>query len=253
MGVTEIASAMRMNKTTVHRLLNAMAKFDFVEQNAETDRYRLGLRLYELGGRALQSRSLQQEAHRYLLEMSRRSRETVSLAVHTAGAVICLDRVQSPYTMISLGTAIGGRFPAHCTAVGKAVLAYLARDQVDAILRNNGMPRYTPSTLTLRADLESHLRQIRRRGYAVDQQELERGLNGVAAPVRTTENRAIAAVGMAGPTLRFRGSELREKIALVRETAEKLSRSLGYSRSNAGASERLTPARSRKERAASSV
>ena len=229
MGVTEIAAAMSLNKTTVYRLLNAMAKFDFVDQNTENERYRLGLKLHELGLKALESRTLQREAHRFLLEMSRRSRETVSLAVHSPGAVICLDRVKSPHTLISMGTEIGARFPAHCTAIGKVVLAYLTADEVDAILRNNGMPRLTPSTHTRLADLQSDLRRIRQRGYALDNQELERGLNGVAAPVRTAEDRVIAAVGIAGPTLRFRGRELREKIALVRETAEKLSLSLGRS------------------------
>jgi DNA-binding IclR family transcriptional regulator len=227
MGITELASAMKLNKTTVYRLLHAMAKFDFVEQNRENERYRLGLKLHELGLKALESRTLQREAHRFLLEMSRRSRETVSLAVHSPGGVICLDRVKSPETVIHLGTEIGGRFPAHCTAIGKAVLAYLPADEINAILRNNGMPRLTPHTLTRLADLRSHLRQVRQRGYALDNQELERGLNGVAAPVRTAQHRVIAAVGMAGPTLRFRGRELREKIALVRETAEKLSASLG--------------------------
>jgi IclR family KDG regulon transcriptional repressor len=229
MGVTEIASSMNLNKTTVYRLLNAMAKFDFVEQNTENERYRLGLKLHELGLKALESRTLQREAHRFLLEMSRRSRETVSLAVHSPGAVICLDRMKSPKTLISLGTEIGGRFPAHCTAIGKAVLAFLPDDEIDAILRSNGMPRFTPSTLTRPADLKADLRRIRQRGYSFDNQELERGLNGVAAPVRTTQDRVIAAVGIAGPTLRFRGRELREKIALVREIAGKLSASLGRS------------------------
>jgi len=227
MRVTEIASAMSLNKTTVYRLLNAMAKFGFVEQNSETERYRLGLKLHELGLKALESRTLQREAHRFLLEMSRRSRETVSLAVHSPGAIICLDRIKSPRTLISMGTEIGGRFPAHCTAIGKAVLAYLPADEVEVILRNNAMPRLTPSTLTRTAELKSDLRRIRQRGYALDNQELERGLNGVAAPVRTADDRVIAAVGIAGPTLRFRGRELSDKIALVRETAEKLSASLG--------------------------
>jgi IclR family transcriptional regulator, KDG regulon repressor len=232
MGVTEIASAMGLNKTTVYRLLNAMSKFELVEQNAENDRYRLGLKLHELGLRALESRTLQREAHRFLLRMSQRTHETVSLAVHTPGAVICLDRVNSQHTVISMGTEIGSRFPAHCTAVGKAVLAHLTGEEIDAVLRNNGLPRFTPFTLTRVADLRSNLRQIRERGYALDNQELERGLSGIAAPVRRTQDRVIAALGIAGPTLRFRGQELREKIALVRQTAEELSASLGHEATN---------------------
>jgi IclR family transcriptional regulator, KDG regulon repressor len=228
LGITDLASTMHLNKSTVYRLLNAMAKFEVVEQNPENERYRLGLKLHELGLKALESRTLQREAHRFLLEMSRRSHETVSLAVPSPGAVICLDRVNSPHTVISISTGVGARFPAHCTAVGKAVLAYLSGEQIDAILQNNGLRRFTPATLTRVVDLQENLRQIRERGYAIDNQELERGLSGVAAPVRTAQGRVIAALGMAGPTLRFRGRELRDKIALVKETAEQLSASLGH-------------------------
>jgi IclR family KDG regulon transcriptional repressor len=228
MGITDLASTMRLNKTTVYRLLSAMEKFALVEQNPDNERYRLGLRLHELGTRALESRTLQQEAHRFLLEMSHRSRETVSLAVPSPGAIICLDRVNSPHTIITTRTEVGARFPAHCTAVGKAVLAYLPEPDIDAILRNNGLPRFTPSTRVRVSDLKQNLRQIRERGYAIDDQELERGLSGVAAPVRTAKDRVIAGLGMAGPTLRFRGQELRDKVALVKELAAKLSASLGH-------------------------
>ncbi|MFZ3217147.1 MAG: IclR family transcriptional regulator [Candidatus Acidiferrales bacterium] len=227
LGVTQLASALNLDKATVHRLLNAMEKFGMIERNADNERYRLGLKLHELGTKAVESRTLQSEAHRFLLEMSRRSHETVSLAVPGAGGVICLDRVNSAHTMITLRTSVGAQFPAHCTAVGKAVLAFLPDQEIDAVLLRNGLPRFTPSTLTRPADLRENLRQIRQRGYALDNQELERGLSGVAAPVLLAENRVAAAVGIAGPTLRFRGKELAQKIALVREIAAKLSSSLG--------------------------
>lgn len=231
MGVTDLASTMSLNKTTVYRLLNAMERFELVEQNPDNERYRLGLRLHELGTRALESRTLQHEARRFLLEMSHRSHETVSLAVPSPGAIICLDRVNSPHTIITTRTEVGAGFPAHCTAVAKAVLAYLPESEIDAILRNNGLPRFTPSTLVRVQDLKQNLRQVREQGHATDNQELERGLSGVAAPVRTAKDRVIAGMGMAGPTLRFRGQELRDKIALVKEMAAKLSASLGH---NAG-------------------
>jgi IclR family transcriptional regulator, KDG regulon repressor len=228
MGITDLASTMSLNKTTVYRLLQAMQKFELVEQNPDNERYRLGLKLHELGLKALESRTLQREAHRFLLEMSRRSHETVSLAVPTPGAIICLDRVNSPHTVITTRTEVGARFPAHCTAVGKAVLAYLSQEEIAAIVRNNGLPQFTPSTLIRVADLHENLRQVREQGYAIDNQELERGLSGVAAPVRNSSDRVIAAVGIAGPTLRFRGQELRDKTALAREMAQKLSASLGH-------------------------
>jgi DNA-binding IclR family transcriptional regulator len=226
-GITQLASALSINKTTVHRLLNAMQKFELIERNPESERYRLGLRLHELGSRAVESRTLQSEAQPFLVELSVRSRESVSLAVPAAGGVVCLDRIDSTHSVITVRTVVGARFPAHCTAAGKAVLAHLPDAEIDAILAMNPLTRFTSSTLTRVSDLKKNLREIRRRGYALDEQELERGLSGVAVPVLSASGQLIAAVGIAGPTLRFRGKELAQQIALAREIALKVSASLG--------------------------
>ena len=227
LGVTQLASALGLNKTTVHRLLNAMKKFDLIEKSPEGDRYRLGLKLHELGTRAVESRSLRTEAHRFLLELSCASREMVSLAVPGPGGVLCLDRVDSRDSIATVRTPIGARFPAHCAAVAKAAVAYLPEEELDAILSIAGPTPYTPFTLTSLSEIKKNLRQVAERGYALDSQEFERGLSGVAAPVRSREGRVIAAVGMAGPTPRFRGKELAQKIALTKEIAARISASLG--------------------------
>jgi IclR family KDG regulon transcriptional repressor len=226
-GVTQLASELGLTKATVHRLLNAMERFELIERNAESERYRLGLKLHQLGNKAVESRSLRSEAHRLLLEMSRRSRESVSLAVPIAGGVICLDRLDSPQTIINVCTPVGAKFHPHCTAAGKAILAYMTEDEINEIVRRNGQRQYTQFTLTQLSDLKENLRLIRQRGYAVDHQELERGLSGVAAPVLSAHERVVAALGIAGPTLRFRGKELVEKVNLVTEIAARLAMGLG--------------------------
>jgi DNA-binding IclR family transcriptional regulator len=124
-----------LTKATVHRLLNTMERFDLIERNAESERYRLGLKLHQLGNRAVESRTLRTEAHRLLLEMSRRSRDTVSLAVPAPGGVICLGRINSSHTIIAVCTPVGALFLAHCTAAGKAILAYMPDEDVLEILR----------------------------------------------------------------------------------------------------------------------
>jgi len=227
LGVTQVAVALNMNKTTVHRLLNALARFDLIEKNPISERYRLGLRLHDLGTKAVESRTLRSEARPFLTEMSRRSKESVSLAVPGADGIICLDRVDFPHTIIAVRTTVGAKFPAHCTAIGKAALAYLPEENVDAILSGSELSRLTPSTLTRVSDLQKNLSQIRQRGYALDKQELERGLSGVAAPVLTREGQFLAAIGIAGPTPRFRGKELAQKISLAKEIAMRLSNHLG--------------------------
>ena len=226
-GITELASSLGLTKATVHRLLTTMERFDLIERNAESERYRLGLKLHQLGSRAVESRTLRTEAHRLLLEMSQRSRETVSLAMPAPGGVICLDRLDSPHTIITVCTPVGSMFPSHCTAAGKAILAYMADDEIEELVRRRGLRQFTPFTIRQMSALKENLQLIRRRGYAVDHQELERGLSGVAAPVLSAHERVVAAVGIAGPTLRFRGKELAEKVALVTEIGARLAMSLG--------------------------
>jgi len=226
-SITQLASALGINKSTVYRLLNAMQKFELIEQNPASERYRLGLKLHELGSRAVESRTLQNEARVHLLEMSRRSRESVSLAVPASGGVVCLDRIDSAHSIITVRTVVGARFPAHCTAAGKAVLAHLPESEMDLILARGPLTRFTPFTLTRVSELKQQLHEVRQRGYALDRQELERGLSGVAVPVLSPHGQLIAAVGIAGPTLRFRGKELAQKIAMVKETAANFSASLG--------------------------
>lgn len=226
-GVTQLASELGLTKATVHRLLNAMERFELIEKNSESERYRLGLRLYQLGNKAVESRTLRSEARRLLLEMSRRSRESVSLAVPTPGGVTCLDRLDSSHTIMNVCTPVGSMFPPHCTAAGKAILAYMTESEIGEIIKRNPLRPYTQFTITELSDLKENLRLIRQRGYSVDHQELERGLSGVAAPVLSAHERVIAAVGIAGPTLRFRGKELVQKVGLVTEIAARLAMALG--------------------------
>jgi len=226
-GVNELAAELGLSKATVHRLLHTLERFDLIERDAQGERCRLGLKLQQLGSRAVASRTLRTEAHRFLLEMSRRSRETVSLATPAPGGAICLDRLDSPRTVITVCTPVGSLFPAHSTAAGKAILAYLADSEIEQVVRRTGLRQYTPFTITQLPNLKENLRLIRQRGYAVDHQELERGLSGVAAPVFCSHERVIAAVGIAGRTQRFRGKELAEKVALVTEIAARLAMGLG--------------------------
>ena len=222
-GVTELATALHLDKATVHRLLNALRQFDLVEKIEKRNRYRLGLKLFELGNRALESRTLRGEARPFLDELSREMNETAVLAIYSVGAIICLDRVDGRHSTNLVGRMhIGARFAPHCTAIGKAFLAYLPEDEAASILAKCDFARYTPSTITSPADLKVHLRRIRKCGYSMQNQESERGLSAVAVPV-LGERRVIAAISLSRPTTRFRGKELLEKIAATKATAAGMS------------------------------
>lgn len=233
-SLTQLSSCLALNKSTVYRLLGAMQKFHLIEQNPLNQKYRLGLKFHELGARALHARSLQSEARPFLIELAQRSKETVSLAVPGAGGIICLDRIDSPSSILTVRTLIGERFPAHCTAAAKAILAWLPQREAYNILFRNGMKLYTPLTIGSLRKLKVALDLTRRQGYATDHEELEKGLSGIAAPILYKESRIIAALGMAGPTLRFVGPDLAAKIPLIKDFAARLSKILSRGPANFG-------------------
>ena len=234
MAISQISFDLALNKSTVYRLLVAMQKFHLIEQNPLNEKYRLGLRFHELGARSLHARSLQSEARPFLEELARRSNESVSLAVPGAGGVICLDRIDSPTSIITVRTLIGERFPAHCTAVGKAILAWLPEREAYNIIFRYGSRIYTPLTIQGLRDLKPVLDLTRIRGYATDHEELEKGLSGIAAPILYKGGRVVAALGMAGPTLRFVGPDLAKKIPLLLDFAARLSKALSRGPANFG-------------------
>lgn len=228
LGVTEIAQALKLNKSTTYRLLSAMEQFDFIDQDPGSEKYRLGLKLFELGNTAVQSRTLQSQAHPHLVAMSRCSNETVHLGIARDGDVIYLDKIESHNSLISIPSIVGRRLPAHCTGLGKVLLAYLPEPILLKTISARELQRRTEHTITDKRALMGHLRQIRQRGYALDNQEAERGLSCVAAPVEDSQARVVAAISIAGPTIRFRGKELAEKIEIVRKFARKISAELGH-------------------------
>jgi DNA-binding IclR family transcriptional regulator len=234
MAISQISFDLAINKSTVYRLLTAMQKFHLIEQNPLNEKYRLGLKFHELGSRSLHARSLQSEARPFLEELARRSNESVCLAVPGAGGIICLDRVDSPTSILTVRTVIGERFHAHCTAVGKVILAWLPEREAYNIIFRNGARMYTPLTIQGLRDLKPVIDLTRLRGYATEHEELEKGLSGVAAPVLYKGERIIAALGMAGPTLRFVGPDLEKKIPLVLDFAARISKAISRGPANFG-------------------
>jgi len=226
LSLTQLSSALALNKTTAYRLLAAMQKFHLIERNALNGKYRLGLKFHELGARSLHARSLQFDVRPFLVELARRSGESVTLAVPGAGGIVCLDRIDSPNSIITVRTLIGELFPAHCTAAAKAILAWLPQREAYNVIFRNGMKLYTPLTIPNLRKLKIVLDLTRRRGYANDHEELEKGLSGIAAPVLYKGGRVIASLGMAGPTLRFVGPDLEKKIPLLLDFAARISKHL---------------------------
>jgi DNA-binding IclR family transcriptional regulator len=226
LGVSELSRALGLKKATTHRLLGSLRRRDFVAQDPVTRRYRLGIKLWELGSQATSSVAWVDRAKPFLQELTDQTGETSHLAVLDDGEVLYVDKVESTRSL-RMPSQVGRRLPAHCTGVGKALIAHLPQVDVASIMARRGMEAFTPRTITDLDALQADLTEVRRRGYSLDDEEIEEGLRCVGAPVRDHSGRVVAAVSIAGPASRLPDSAIERTGDLVLSAARAISTALG--------------------------
>ena len=192
---------MGIHKSTVHRLLATLESRRFVNRNEGTGLYHLGLRFIEMASLVLKDVDLQRWARPYLQRLADECGETVDLAVLDGTHVVYLEVVESPQR-VKIAAAVGQRLPAPCTASGKAFMAFLPDDHVAAII-DAGLTRHTEQTLVSPQDLYEDLRRTRERGFAISEQEYEKDINAVAAPILDASGYPVAAIAVVGPSYRL--------------------------------------------------
>jgi DNA-binding IclR family transcriptional regulator len=222
----EIAERVALPKSSVHRLLATLIGHGLVERDPATRRYRLGIRLFELGSAAIHERGLHRAAHPALEQLSSSTGETCHLAVLSGTEAVYVYKLDGPSSII-MSSRVGGRAPCHATSIGKALAAWGGEDLLRA-LRARPLRRHTPRTITTAKAFEAELVRVREQGYALDLEEFEEGLRCVAAPVRDHSARVVAALGIAGPRRRFEDDHLDALVQIVVAAAGDLSRNLGY-------------------------
>ncbi len=209
-GVSELARSMQLSKSTVFRLLTTMERNGFVER--EGGRYRLGRRLHDIGAQVYEPRPgrLHELLSPIMAALYERSRETVHLGVLRDNEVVLLGRLHGRRTTPH-ALRIGARFPAHCSAMGKAILAH-DPDATDALLTRRLIAR-TPRSIVAPQQFRAELRRTRDTGIATNEQEARAGLSCVAVVLRDTARRPIAALSISGPS---QGFDTPRNIALLR-------------------------------------
>jgi DNA-binding IclR family transcriptional regulator len=205
--------------------------FDFVRQDAITRRYQLGFKLVELGNRLLNQIDLRDDARPYLIALAEAVQETVHLVVRDQADALYIDKValhdkRSGLQMIS---RIGARTTLHSSAVGKVLLAALPDEQAKEIIKYRGLARQTEKTIVDKALLMQHLAEVRRQGFAVDDEENEKGIRCVGAPIRDAEGRVVAALSISGPTARVTRARVAQSLQRdVCATALRISQQIGF-------------------------
>ncbi|GAA1986396.1 IclR family transcriptional regulator [Catenulispora subtropica] len=225
-GVTEIAAELGVHKSTAFRLAAALEKRGLVEQPGERGKYRLGLGLVRLAGAATVRMDLTQQSRPVCERLAVDVAETINVAILDADAAVNVDQVLGP-SAITTHNWVGQRTPLHATSSGKVLLAHLPPAALDARLAAP-LERFTARTVTDVKVLRKELERVRLEGYACTVEELEEGLNAVAAPVFADNRQVVAAISVSGPSFRLTEERLAQVAGAVRAAAAEVSARLGY-------------------------
>ena len=230
-GVTELAAEIGSNKSTVYRFLADLCQVGVLYKHPSTEKYSLGLKLFELGNRVELRSAFVDKTHPELIAVAGRITETVHIAVLKKQRVYYVDKVESPQGL-KISSHIGSFNPAYATALGKILLAFLAENvkeqTVQAIMEGQAPVAFTENTITDRAALFAELRKIRKNGFAIDRQEFELGLICVAVPIFNQKNEVVASLSASGPANRFRENKVADYVAILRRGADAIQDKIGY-------------------------
>ncbi|MEW6622321.1 MAG: IclR family transcriptional regulator [Bacillota bacterium] len=227
LGVTEISKRLDLHKSTVFGLLSTLENRGFVSQCQESGKYKLGLRLFELGRRVQENMDLRAQVNPYLKSLVERFQETAHLVVKNNNDVVYIDKVDGPQA-IRMYSQIGRSTPIHCTGVGKALLAFLPESEQEKILESIELHPFTHKTITDKDVLKKELSEIKKRGYSIDDEEIEIGLRCIGVPILDHNGIAVASISIAGPTTRMTNEKVNMIIEPLKEAAMCISETLGF-------------------------
>lgn len=226
LGVGEIAKELGLAKSTAHRLLETLRSKHFVEQIEALEKYSIGLKSIEVGMYGLRNWNLVDIAAPYLKQLAADLNETAFLAVYDQGEIVYLYKAEGNQA-VSTNAQLGTRKPIHCTSLGKAIVANFHIEEVERILAEKGMRKFTDRTITDRQTFFEELSKVRQQGFAMDHGEVEEGLTCFAVPIFNYTGKAIAAISIAGPSERMIAKQ-DNVVASLKNVHNHVSTRLGY-------------------------
>ena len=225
--LSDIASQVELPVSSAYRLLATLQKQGFVDFDAVSQEWAVGIEAYTVGSGYLHRTNLVDAAQPIMRTLMQDTGETANLAVITdQGEITFLTQVDSFHAVRAFHLP-GTRSQAHCSGIGKALLAERSREQVDALLLHNGLPRFTPNTLVSSEPLFEDLRLIWLRGWSIDDEECHQGMRCIAAAIHDTRDQALAGLSISGPVARLPDERLGELGSKVRDAAAQVTRRIG--------------------------
>ncbi|HEY3182416.1 MAG TPA: IclR family transcriptional regulator [Gaiellaceae bacterium] len=225
--LADVARSAHLSEATALRYAASLTTHGFLERDPASGRYRLGLRLFELGQKTLRRRDPRTIALPHMTRLRDRFAETVTLAMRHGDDLVLIEGLESPHS-IRKGAQLGGRDCWHASSLGKAVLAHLSQDDARELLERLERPRYTGNTIISVELLLDHLDVVRAQGFAIDELEAEDELRCVGAAILDRHGSPAYAISIAGPASRLTREVAGEMGAAVREAAAAISAALGY-------------------------
>ncbi|MDA8370492.1 MAG: IclR family transcriptional regulator [Nocardiopsaceae bacterium] len=225
-GVTEIAVELGVHKSTAFRLVGALERRGLVEQPGLRGKYQLGFGIIRLAGTMAAGLDLTQQSRRVCEDLAAELGETVNIAIPSGDMVVNIDQVRGSSAVVSQNW-IGRQTPLHSTSSGKVLLAHMRQPDQRRVLRGR-LEELTPRTITDPETLRAELEETLDRGYATAVEELEVGLNAVAAPIRGLTGEVIAALSASGPSYRMEEDKLESIGEIVHKAAVEISTRMGH-------------------------
>ncbi len=226
-GITEISTKIDLHKSTVHRLLLTLMKKGYVEQNSHTNKYKLTLKLFELGNKLIEKMDIRSIAKPYLQQLKDITNEVVHLVVREGTEIVYIDKVESE-NKIRMHSRIGTRSPMYCTAVGKAIMAYLHEEEIESIWTKSHIKKLTKYTITDIIEMKDTLKRVRQQGYALDEEENELGIRCIGAPIFDHRGEICGAISISGPTIRVTKEKIENFKDSIIKISSNISQELGY-------------------------
>ena len=224
----DISNALEFNASTTLRFINTLIRTGYVDQDPNTGRYFMTYKICTLAEHQMCKLKNWASLRPRLEEISKLFGETCCLAVERDRCVIYVEVVESPNSMIRSMQRIGSVAPLHCTASGKLLLMNYSVKELDRLIEETGLTRYTDNTITSRQDLFEELRRIRKEGVAYDNEECEIGARCIALPVYGVSGKVIAGISVTGPASRLTDQLIARKLDAMKEIVRGVSRTMGY-------------------------
>ena len=226
--LVDISKALKMNNSTTLRFLTSLMNNGYLAQEPDTSKYYLTYKFCAIGVQIKNHMKLSGMIYPFLREIARETKETTCLAINQNDQVVYINVVEAPGQVVKAMQRIGNIAPIHCTGIGKLFLSNYSVEQIDSVISRHGLKKLTDNTITTKSVLLEETAGIRQQGYAIDNEECEKGTRCVAFPIYDYSDRMIAGFSITGPAFKITDDFIDRWTPFLKESSNKLSHRLGY-------------------------